>query len=68
MEAASNYFRIVNESLTDEREVDERTFASLAVFTERLERLRGLDSLFSDVDFSPDVKRIRSRAHAVPVG
>jgi hypothetical protein len=68
MEAASNYFRIVNESLTGERELDEQTFASLEVLSERLERLKRLDGFFAEVGFSQDIKRLKNRAHAVPVG
>ncbi len=68
MEAASHCCRIVNESLTGERAVDEQTFASLAILTERLERLKRLDGFFAEVGFSHDVKRLKSRAHVVPVG
>ena len=68
MEAASYYCRIVNESLTGERAVDEQTFASLAILTERLERLKRLDGFFAEVGFSQDVKRLKNRAHVVPVG
>jgi predicted GTPase len=68
MEAASSCCRIVSESLTGEREVDERTFASIAILTERLERLKRFGGLFAGVDFSTNVKRLKSRADAVPVG
>ena len=42
----SNHCRIVTESLTGTRKVDEQTFASLAILDERLERLRGLGETF----------------------
>jgi len=67
MEAASNYCRIVSESLTGEREVDERTFASIAILTERLERLKRLGGLFADIGFSTNVKKLKSRADVVLV-
>lgn len=68
MEAASNYCRIVNESLTGERAVDERTFTSLSILTERLEQLKRLGGFFAHVGFSTDVKKLKSRADAVLVG
>ena len=68
MEATSNCCRIVSESLTGEREVDERTFASIAILTERLSRLKELGGFFADIGFSTNVKRLKSRADAVLVG
>jgi hypothetical protein len=68
MEAASNCCRIVSESLTGEREVDERTFASIAILSERLEQLKGLGGLFADISFSANVNKLKSRADAVLVG
>jgi hypothetical protein len=68
MEVTSNYCGIVNESLAGERAVDEQTLASLAILSERLERLKGLGDFFNKVDFSTHVKKINDRSHAVPVG
>ena len=64
----SDHCRIVSRSLSGERAVDEQTFASLTILTERLERLRKLDNIFSDIDFSSDVKKLKGRKNAVPVG
>jgi hypothetical protein len=64
----SNHCRIVAESLTGRREVDEQTFAALAILDEKLERLRSLDSAFCAVAFSADVEKLRSRKNAIPVG
>jgi hypothetical protein len=64
----SDHCRIVGGSLSGERAVDEETFASLTILTERLERLRKLDNVFSDIDFSSDVKKLKGRKNAVPVG
>ncbi len=66
--AASKDCRIVNESLSGERETDEQTFASLAILSERLEHLKKFNGLFANVGFSPDVKRLNRQANAVPVG
>ena len=68
MDVASHYCRIVSESLTGERTVDEQTFASLAILSERLERLKKVGGFFAEVGFSQDIKRLKNRAHAVPVG
>jgi hypothetical protein len=64
----SDHCRIVGRSLAGERAVNEQTFASLAILTERLKRLRKLDNVFSDIDFSSDVKKLKGRKNAVPVG
>ncbi len=63
-----NHCQIVERSLCGEREVDEQTFASLAILSERLERLKELDSSFSEVEFSPAVKKLKGRQNAVAVG
>ena len=64
----SNYCQIVRDSLTKKKGVDEQTFASLAVLTERLERVRGLGEAFSKVGFSPAVKRLKTQKDIVAVG
>ena len=63
-----NHCRIVERSLCGEREVDEQTFASLTILSERLERLKELDGAFSEVEFSPAVKKLKSRQNAIAVG
>jgi len=64
---SSNHCRIVAESLAGEREADEQTFASLAVLSERLERLKAADKAFSSVAFSSAVKKLQSQKNAVAV-
>jgi len=64
----SNHCRIVAGSLVGEREVDERTFASLAIIGERLERLKKIDETFSGIEFSPDVEKLQSRKNTVAIG
>ena len=68
IEMDSDYCRIVEKSLTGERTVDEETFASLTILTERLERLRKLGDSFSNVTFSPAVEALKSQKSAVAVG
>jgi hypothetical protein len=63
----SNHCRIVAESLAGERETDEQTFASLAILEEKLERLKEHDEAFSGVEFSSDVKKLRSQKNTVTV-
>ncbi|UCE50105.1 MAG: hypothetical protein JSW47_08075 [Phycisphaerales bacterium] len=64
----SNHLRIVTESLTGQREMDEKTLAALAVLDEKLERLKKLGGAFSDIAFSEDVEKLKSHKHAVSVG
>ena len=64
----SNHCRIVAESLTGSRKVDEKTYASLAVLDERLERLRNTSETFAGIEFSPDAARLLSRKNTIAVG
>ncbi|HUS73294.1 MAG TPA: hypothetical protein VMY06_09540 [Sedimentisphaerales bacterium] len=68
IETDSNHCRIVEKSLTGERAVDEQTFSSLTILTERLERLKNMDEIFSGVTFSPDVRELKAQKNAVAVG
>ena len=61
----SNYCRIVNESLSGQRDVDENTLAAVAVLAEKLERLRKIDTAFADVEFSPYVDSLVSQRRTV---
>ncbi|MCJ7728559.1 MAG: hypothetical protein MUO27_01570 [Sedimentisphaerales bacterium] len=61
----SNHCQVVRESIVGERAIDEQTFASLAVLSERLERLRKLDEVFSAVAFSSAVKKLKTRNNRV---
>ncbi|MFB0553980.1 MAG: hypothetical protein ACETWQ_11790 [Phycisphaerae bacterium] len=63
----SNHCRIVAGSLVGEREVDERTFASLAILGERLERLKEIDETYSGIEFSPDVQKLKRRKNTINV-
>jgi hypothetical protein len=63
-----NHCRIVEKGLTGEQAVDEQTFASLEILTERLERLKKLDKVFSSIGFSPAVEKLKTRRNAITVG
>jgi hypothetical protein len=63
----SNHCRIVNESLNGEREVDDYTFAALAVLSERLDHLKKLDEAYSGITFSPAVEELQRQAKTVHV-
>jgi hypothetical protein len=63
----SNSCKIVEKSLRGERKVDEQTFTSLAILTERLERLRDLGGAFAKVEFSSAVKGLAREKSKVAV-
>ena len=68
IEIDSNHYRVVSGSLAGEREVDEQTFASLAVLSERLEDLKGRNEAFAGVEFSEAVEELQTSRAAVGVG
>ncbi len=55
--------QILGKSISGERAVDEQTFASLAILGERLDRLKKFDRLFSGVEFSSAVKKLKGQVH-----
>ncbi len=64
----SNHCRVVAGSLVGEREVDERTFASLAILGERLEHLKKIDETFSGIEFSPAAVELQKQKNTLAVG
>ncbi len=68
IEMSSSHCQIVRNSLSGKRAVDEQTFASLAILTERVERLKKVDKIFSNVAFSSVVKKLKGQKNAVAVG
>ena len=64
----SNHYRIVADSIVGERQADEQTFASLAVLSERLERLKEQYDVFSGIEFSSAVKNLQSQKDKITVG
>jgi hypothetical protein len=63
----SNHCSIVTESLAGKREIDEQTYASLTILDERLERLRKLNGIYSEVEFSPDAAKLLSKKNIVAI-
>ncbi len=53
-----NHFKVVNESLSGQRAVDEDTFSSIAVLAERLERLKRTSSIFANITLSPQAEEL----------
>jgi len=64
----TNYFQVLRDSVAGRRRVDEQTFASMEILSERLERLKQLDKSFAKVTFSSSVKRLAKQKHAVLIG
>jgi len=62
-----NHCQVVRDGIVGERAIDEQTFASLAVLSERLEQLRKLDKVFSDVAFSSAVEKLKAQSNKVLV-
>jgi hypothetical protein len=63
----SNHCQIVGKSLSGERAVDEQTFVSMAVLSERLEQVKKLGKGLSGVAFSAEAQKLASRKTAVAV-
>ncbi|MCK4752927.1 MAG: hypothetical protein KAS75_05730 [Planctomycetes bacterium] len=64
----SSHCQMVSGSLAGERAIDEQTFASLAILTERLERLKKLGKSFAGIEFSSAVKKMSKQKNAVAIG
>jgi hypothetical protein len=67
IETDLNHCRIVQKSINGERAVDEQTLASLAILSERLERLKKLDKIFDKVAFSSAVKKLKKQKSVVAI-
>ena len=63
----STHCQILRDGLNGRRAVDEQTFASIAILSERLERLKRLDKSFGSVEFSPAVKKLARQKDTVTV-
>ena len=55
-----DHFKVIAESLSGARPIDEETFSSVAVLAKRLERLKKTSKLFDDVGFSDEAKELAS--------
>ena len=63
----SSHCNLLRESIAGSRSVDEDTFASLAILTERLDRVRKSGGAFAGVAFSPQVKKMARKRHVAAV-
>lgn len=63
----SNHCQIVEKSLSGQRALDEETLSSLAILTERLERVRKLGKSFANIEFSPAVESLANFKNTVAV-
>jgi hypothetical protein len=66
-EFETEHFRIIKEAMEGKHAVDEQALVSLAVLEERLGRLKKLDKIFDEVEFSSAVKKILSGKKALTV-
>jgi hypothetical protein len=60
MFAADDAVEIVSKSLAGRRPVDEKTYASLAILTARLESLRSKGGVFRNIEFSEDMTKLKA--------
>ena len=63
----SNHCQIVEKSLSGDREIDEQTFVSLAILTDRLERLNKLGEGFAAVTFSSAAGKLAARESTLAI-
>jgi hypothetical protein len=63
-----SHCQVVARTLAGQRPIDEQTHVSLSVLADRLERLRSHGGLFSAIEFSPHVQKLKQRCEPVSVG
>ena len=63
----SQHYKIVLESLSGRRRVDEQTFTSLEILNDRLARLKEASELFDGVELSPAAQELVGKKKAVAV-
>ena len=62
-----DHCEVVQESLHGARETDERTFASLEILKDRLDRVKRISPKFAIVEFSPAVSQMRNSSKRLAV-
>ena len=50
------HFDVLNDNINGTRPIDERTFASVAVLADRLDRLQRSNPIFGNIGFSPEIE------------
>ena len=63
----SNHCQVIRDVLSGQKAIDEKTLASLAILTERLERLKKADKAFDAVCFSSAVRKLAGRKDALAI-
>ncbi len=67
IEINTNDCQVVRDSMDGRRPVDEQTFTSLAILSERLERVRRLGKNFSNIKFSSAARKLARNENIVAV-
>jgi hypothetical protein len=62
-----DHCEVVQESLQGKRETDDRTFASLEILKDRLDRVKRISPKFAIVEFSPAVSQMRTSSSKLAV-
>jgi hypothetical protein len=60
-----NHCEVVKGSMTGKRDIDEQTLTSVEVLNDRLERIKKLGQKYSRIEFSPDVRRLKSHSNRI---
>ena len=55
---SASEFRIVEEAVAGNREVDEKILSAAAFLAERLAHIKALGGSFAEIELSPDMKRL----------
>jgi hypothetical protein len=66
-ELFKDHCEVVQESLQGRRETDDRTFASLEILKDRLDRVKKISPKFAIVEFSPGVSQMRKSSNKLAV-
>ena len=67
IEFEANHHQVVATSLAEDAVADENTMASLAILSERLDRVKQLGGAFAGIGFSSAVKELQASNSAVAV-
>jgi hypothetical protein len=66
-ELFKDHCEVVQESLQGKRETDDRTFASLEILKDRLDRVKRMSPRFAIVEFSPAVRQMSKSSNKLAV-
>jgi hypothetical protein len=66
-ELFKDHCEVVQESLQGKRETDDRTFASLEILKDRLDRVKRMSPRLAIVEFSPAVDKMRKSSNKLAV-